>query len=50
MENSKFELLEDFAAIVDLELAIISRHTFKQQLRNNEIYHHLVTGFGWMCR
>ena len=42
--------MEDFAAIVDLELAIINRHIFKQQLRNNKIYHHLVTGFGRMCR
>jgi L-arabinose isomerase len=46
------EHMEDFAEIAGLELAIIDRHTdlraFKQQLRNNEIYHHLAPGLGRM--
>jgi L-arabinose isomerase len=43
------EMLEDFAAIADIELAIIDAKTsvrdFQQQLRNNEIYYALRGGF-----
>jgi L-arabinose isomerase len=46
------EHMEDFADIAGLELVIIDRQTelraFKQQLRNNEIYHHLAPGLGKM--
>jgi L-arabinose isomerase len=42
------EMLEDFAAIADIELAIIDANTnvrdFKQQLRNNEVYYALRSG------
>jgi L-arabinose isomerase len=46
------EHLEDFAEIAGLELAVIDKHTelrsFKQQLRNNELYYHLAPGLGRM--
>lgn len=42
------EMLEDFAAIADIELAIIDAKTnvrdFQQQLRNNEVYYALRSG------
>jgi L-arabinose isomerase len=44
------EHLEDFAEIAGMELAIIDAETtlrsFRQQLRNDEIYYHLAPGFG----
>jgi L-arabinose isomerase len=44
------EMLEDFAAIAGIELAMIDADTrlgeFKQTLRNNEVYHHLAQGIG----
>jgi L-arabinose isomerase len=43
------EMLEDFAAIADIELAIIDGKTnardFQQTLRNNEVYYALHSGF-----
>jgi L-arabinose isomerase len=43
------EMIEDFAAIADIELAIIDAKTnvrdFKQTLRNNEVYYALRGGF-----
>jgi L-arabinose isomerase len=43
------EVLEDFATIAGIELVTIDRDTriadFKQNLRNNEVYHHLNQGF-----
>jgi L-arabinose isomerase len=43
------EMIEDFAAIADIELAIIDAKTnvrdFKQTLRNNEVYYSLRGGF-----
>jgi len=43
------EMLEDFAAIAGVELAMIDGETtlgrFKQDLRNNEVYYHLAQGF-----
>jgi len=43
------EMLEDFAAIADIELAIIDGKTnardFQQTLRNNEVYYALRSGF-----
>ena len=43
------EMLEDFAAIAGVELALIGANTtlsgFKQDLRNNEVYYHLAYGF-----
>ena len=42
------EMLEDFATIAGIELAIIDHNTelreFKQTLRNNELYYHLAQG------
>jgi L-arabinose isomerase len=42
------EMLEDFATIAGVELAIINADTrlpeFKQTLRNNEVYYHLAQG------
>jgi L-arabinose isomerase len=42
------EMLEDFATIAGIELAIINADTrlpeFKQTLRNNEVYYHLAQG------
>lgn len=42
------EMLEDFSVIAGLELAVINENTtlptFKQDLRNNEVYHHLAHG------
>jgi L-arabinose isomerase len=42
------EMLEDFAAIAGIELAVINAETrlpdFKQTLRNNEVYYHLAQG------
>ncbi len=42
------EMLEDFAAIAGIELALIDAGTrlaeFKQNLRNNEVYYHLAQG------
>jgi L-arabinose isomerase len=46
----KTEHLEDLAEIAQLELVVIDQATelrsFKQQLRNNEIYYHLAPGLG----
>jgi L-arabinose isomerase len=43
------EMLEDFAAMADIEIAIIGAHTnvreFQQQLRNNEVYYALRKGW-----
>jgi L-arabinose isomerase len=43
------EMLEDFATIAGIELAMINADTrlseFKQNLRNNEVYYHLAQGF-----
>jgi L-arabinose isomerase len=43
------EMLEDFAAMADIEIAIIDAKTtvrdFQQQLRNNEVYYALRGGF-----
>jgi L-arabinose isomerase len=43
------EMLEDFAAIAGIELALIGADTklstFKQDLRSNEVYYHLANGF-----
>jgi len=42
-------MLEDFAAIAGIELAVIGADTrlstFKQDLRSNEVYYHLAKGF-----
>ncbi len=42
------EMLEDFATIAGIELAVIDADTrlseFKQNLRNNEVYYHLAQG------
>ena len=42
------EMLEDFATIAGIELALINADTrlteFKQNLRNNEVYYHLAQG------
>ena len=42
------EMLEDFASIAGIEFAVIDAGTalpaFKQELRNNELYYHLVHG------
>jgi L-arabinose isomerase len=42
------EMLEDFATIAGIELAVIDADTrlpeFKQTLRNNEVYYHLAQG------
>jgi L-arabinose isomerase len=42
------EMLEDFATIAGIELAVIRQGTtvaaFKQQLRNDEVYYHLAQG------
>jgi L-arabinose isomerase len=42
------EMLEDFATIAGIELAVINADTrlseFKQNLRNNEVYYHLAQG------
>jgi len=42
------EMLEDFATIAGIELAVINADTkladFKQTLRNNEVYYHLAQG------
>lgn len=44
------EQMEDFAAMAGVELVVIDAMTglreFRQQLRNNEIYHHLAPGLG----
>ena len=44
------EHMEDLANIAGIELAIIDAkteiRTFRQDLRNNEVYHHLATGLG----
>jgi L-arabinose isomerase len=41
-------MLEDFATIAGIELAVINADTrlseFKQNLRNNEVYYHLAQG------
>ncbi len=46
----KTEHLEDLAEIANLELVIIDKSTeirsFKQELRNNELYYHLAPGLG----
>ena len=43
------EMLEDFAEIAGIELALIDADTrlstFKQDLRSNEVYYHLAKGF-----
>jgi len=45
----KTETIEDFAAMADIELAIIDAKTntrdFQQTLRNNEVYYALRSGF-----
>ena len=42
------EMLEDFAEIAGIELAVIDANTrldtFKQELRNNEVYWHIAKG------
>jgi L-arabinose isomerase len=42
-------MLEDFAAIADIEIGIIDAKTnvrdFQQQLRNNEVYYALKKGW-----
>jgi L-arabinose isomerase len=42
------EMIEDFAGMADIELAIIDKRTtlreFQQNLRNNEVYHALRSG------
>ncbi len=44
------EMLEDFAEMAGMELAVIDKDTtprgFRQDLRTNEIYHHLAHGIG----
>ena len=44
------EYLEDFAEIAGVEVAVIDAETrlrtFKQELRNNELYYHLAPGLG----
>jgi L-arabinose isomerase len=46
----KTEHLEDLAEIANLELVVIDKSTeirsFKQELRNNELYYHLAPGIG----
>ncbi len=46
----KTEHLEDLAEIANLELMVIDDstkiRTFKQELRNNELYYHLASGLG----
>jgi L-arabinose isomerase len=46
----KTEHLEDLAEIAQLELVVIDKSTqirsFKQELRNNELYYHLAPGLG----
>jgi len=46
----KTEHLEDFAEIASVELVVIDKETeirsFKQNLRNNELYYHLAQGLG----
>ncbi|MGO9245765.1 MAG: L-arabinose isomerase [Verrucomicrobiia bacterium] len=46
------EHMEDFAEIAGVELVVIDAntdlHSFKQQLRTNEIYYHLAPGLGRM--
>jgi len=48
-KNLTPEHLEDFAEMADIELVIIDNATqlrsFKQDLRNNEVYYHLANGF-----
>ena len=43
------EMLEDFATIVGIEMAVIGPETtitsFKQDLRNNDVYYYLAQGF-----
>ena len=44
------EMLEDFATIAGIEMAVIGAgdhdlSSFKQDLRNNEVYYHLAQGF-----
>ena len=43
------EMLEDFATIAGIELALFDAETrlpvFKQDLRSNEVYYHLARGF-----
>ncbi len=44
------EMLEDFATIAGIEMVVIDQktdlRTFKQELRNNELYYHLAPGLG----
>jgi L-arabinose isomerase len=44
------EHLEDYAEMAGVELVVIDKNTtlreFKQELRNNEVYYHLVPGLG----
>ncbi len=44
-QNLRVEHLEDFAEMAGIELVVIDEHTelrsFKQDLRNNEVYYHL---------
>ena len=43
------EMLEDFATIAGIEMALIGADTelgaFKQDLRNNDVYYYLAQGF-----
>ena len=43
------EMLEDFATIAEIEMAVIGAETnltsFKQDLRNNDVYYYLAQGF-----
>jgi L-arabinose isomerase len=43
------EMLEDFATIAGIEMAVIGSETtltnFKQDLRNNDVYYYLAQGF-----
>jgi len=43
------EMLEDFATIAGIEMAVIGPETtitsFKQDLRNNDVYYYLAQGF-----
>ncbi|MEM7374137.1 MAG: L-arabinose isomerase [Bacteroidota bacterium] len=49
-QNLTVEHLEDFAEMADIELLVIDQDTslrnFKQSLRNNEVYYHVMKGLG----
>ena len=48
-QNLSTEYLEDFAAMMDIELVVIDDKTnlreFQKELRFNEVYYHLNSGF-----